>query len=115
MISAEHQANSTPSADTKGGRTPPGPRGHWLWGCWPRLRKDPLGLFYEAWREYGDCVRIRFLPGIYGYLLTHPEAVEHVLQKQHKNYRKPAFFTRTMVPRPSAFRRHPRQVGPTLG
>lgn len=41
-------------------------------------------------------MRIRYLPGMYGYLLTHPEAVEHVLRKQHKNYRKPAFFNRTM-------------------
>jgi cytochrome P450 len=41
-------------------------------------------------------VRIRFLPGIYGYLLTHPEAVEHVLARHHKNYRKPAFFARTI-------------------
>lgn len=75
------------------GKTPPGPHGHWLWGCMPQLRTDPLGLNYDAWREYGDCVRIRFLPGIYGYLLTHPSAVEHVLQKNHMNYRKPAFFT----------------------
>src|SRR5262249_39597745 len=30
----------------------------------------------------------------YVYLLTHPEAVEHVLQKNHKNYRKPDLFNR---------------------
>src|SRR5207244_1623753 len=35
-------------------------------------------------------------PGVYVYLLTHPEAVEHVLQKNHKNYRKPDFFNRTV-------------------
>ncbi len=97
MTNVQEQANSAPSGAKKsGGGTPPGPRGHWLWGCWPRLRTDPLGLYYDAWREYGDCVRIRFLPGMYGYLLTHPEAAEHVLQKQHKKYRKPAFFNRTM-------------------
>src|SRR5262249_22238523 len=28
------------------------------------------------------------------YLLTHPEVVEHVLVKNHKNYRKPDFFNR---------------------
>jgi hypothetical protein len=94
MAGFQQQANSALPAEMKGGRTPPGPRGHWLWGCWPRLRTDPLGLYYDAWREFGGCVRIRFLPGIHGYLLTDPEAVEHVLQKQHKNYRKPAFFTR---------------------
>jgi len=94
MTGFQQQVGSAPPAEEKGGRTPPGPRGHWLWGCWPRLRTDPLGLYYDAWREFGGCVRIRFLPGVHGYLLTDPEAVEHVLQKQYKNYRKPAFFTR---------------------
>lgn len=84
------------SVEKESSQTPPGPRGHWMWGCWPRLRKDALGLYLEAWREFGDCVRIRFLPGIYGYLLTHPEAVEHVLQKHHTNFRKPPFFTGIM-------------------
>jgi cytochrome P450 len=28
------------------------------------------------------------------YLVTHPEAVEHVLHKRHTNYRKPAVVTR---------------------
>jgi len=36
------------------------------------------------------------LPRIYVHLLTHPEAVEHVLQKNHRNYRKPDFFNRTV-------------------
>jgi cytochrome P450 len=84
------------SEEKREGKTPFGPRGHWLWGCMPQLRSDPLGLNYDAWREYGDYVRIRFLPGIYGYLLTHPTAVEHVLQKNHMNYRKPSFFTETV-------------------
>ena len=94
MTIEPQQANPARCAETNAGRTPPGPRGHWLWGCWSRLQTDPLGLYYDAWREYGDCVRIRFLPGMYGYLLTHPEGVEHVLQKQYQNYRKPVFFTR---------------------
>ena len=43
----------------------------------------------SAWRQYGDIVRLRALPGVYFFLLVHPEAVEHVLGKNHKNYRKP--------------------------
>jgi cytochrome P450 len=60
-----------------------------------QLQRDPLGLYTQANREYGHYVRIRAFPGIYVYLLTHPEAVEHVLQKHHKNYRKPDFFNKT--------------------
>ena len=96
MTRIEQLAEPVAPGVARGSRTPAGPRGHWLWGCLTRLRKDPLGLYWDAWREYGDCVRIRFLPGIYGYLLTHPEAVEHVLSKHHKNYHKPAFFARVI-------------------
>jgi cytochrome P450 len=61
-----------------------------------QLQRDPLGLYTRANRDFGHYVRIRAFPGIYVYLLTHPEAVEHVLQKNHKNYRKPDFFNRTV-------------------
>jgi len=73
-----------------------GPRGHWLWGCMRQLQRDPLSLYTQANRKFGHYVRIRAFPGIYVYLLTHPEAVEHVLQKRHKNYRKPDFFNKTV-------------------
>ncbi len=76
-----------------GRKSPTGPRGHWLWGCFPQVRRDPLGLYTRAWQQYGDYVRLRAIPGVYFFLLTHPEAVEHVLQKHHKNYRKPKTVT----------------------
>src|SRR5207248_16080 len=69
-----------------------GPRGSWLLGCMRQFQRDPLTLYTRANREFGHYVRIRAFPGIHVYLLTHPEAVEHVLQKNHKNYRKPDFF-----------------------
>src|SRR4051812_21717824 len=88
------------SASTAGAsspRLPPGgPRGHWLHGCMRELQRDPLGFTWQANREHGHYVRIRFLPGLYVYLLTHPEAVEHVLQKNYRNYRKPEMFSRPM-------------------
>src|SRR5262245_42866448 len=71
-----------------------GPRGSWLLGCLRQLQRDPLGLYVRASRDYGHYVRIRAFPGVYIYLLTHPDAVEHVLQKNHKNYRKPDFFNK---------------------
>ena len=37
-------------------------------------------------------LRLRALPGVYFFLLVHPEAVEHILAKNHRNYRKPDSF-----------------------
>jgi cytochrome P450 len=56
------------------------------------LTSDPLGLYTRAWKEHGDFVRLRVLPGVHFYLLAHPEHVEHVLATNHKNYRKPDSF-----------------------
>jgi cytochrome P450 len=74
-----------------------GPRGHWLFGCMPEFLRDPLGLYVRTNREYGDYARIRAFPGMYVHLLTHPDAVEHVLVKHHKNYRKPDFFNQPVA------------------
>src|SRR5712692_3526528 len=76
------------------GKKPPGLRGDWLWGCARRIQHDPLGSYYKAWQEHGDCIRLHLLPGMHCYLVTHPEAVEHVLQRRHQNYRKPDVFNR---------------------
>ncbi|MDP1797341.1 MAG: cytochrome P450 [Planctomycetaceae bacterium] len=77
-------------------RLMPGPRGHWLRGCLRRFQQEPLEFYRECHREYGDYVRIRMVPGVDVYLLTHPDAVEHILQKHHKNFRKPDFFPKTV-------------------
>lgn len=71
------------------GRPMPVMKGHWLKGTLGRIRSEPLAVYGEAWRRYGDYVSIRALPGIYFYLLVHPDAVEHVLAKNARNYRKP--------------------------
>src|SRR4051812_3159826 len=71
---------------------PDGPRGHWLIGCMRAMQADPLGFNWRTWCQYGDIARIRAFPGVGVYLLAHPDAVEHVLVRNHKNYRKPDFF-----------------------
>src|SRR4051794_35952997 len=70
--------------------------GHRWWGCMPDVQRRPMGLYQNAWREHGDYVRFRALPGIYFYLLAHPDAIEHVLQHNHKNYRKPDSFNHSI-------------------
>jgi cytochrome P450 len=56
------------------------------------MHDDPLGFYTKAQREFGDYVKIRAVLGIDCYLLTHPDAVEHVLHRNHRNYRKPDIF-----------------------
>jgi cytochrome P450 len=75
------------------GRSWPGPQGRWLFGCLRAIRSDPLKFYRDTWRTYGDYVRIPTLPGYDVYLVADPAAVEHVLVKNHKNYRKPEFLT----------------------
>ena len=67
-------------------------RGHWLLGCVRELRGNYLDLYEAAWRAKGDYIRIRALPGYYVNMLAHPDAVEHILQKNSRNYRKPDLF-----------------------
>jgi cytochrome P450 len=73
------------------GRRTPGPRGVPLAGVLPRLKRDPLGLFGELARDYGDVVRIPAGPRRV-YFLNHPDHVRHVLQVNHRNYRLPPSY-----------------------
>jgi cytochrome P450 len=66
---------------------PPGPRGHWLLGMMPEIRKDPLGFRLRLLQEHGEIVRYRFLGGS-SVALYHPEHLKHVLVDRHHNYRK---------------------------
>src|SRR6516225_6907087 len=70
----------------------PGPRGHVLFGCLGAFRRDQLNFLRDLRRTYGDYVRIPTVPGYDVYLLADPAAVEHVLVKNYKNYRKPEFL-----------------------
>ncbi|HEX5273120.1 MAG TPA: cytochrome P450, partial [Gemmataceae bacterium] len=57
--------------------------------CMREVRADPLAFYGDVRRRHGPYVRIRAVPGVWFYLVTHPDGVEHVLQKNSKNYRKP--------------------------
>lgn len=66
-------------------------------GCMRDVQQRPLELYTRVQRELGDLVRLRALPGAYFYLLGHPDAVDHVLHANHKNYRKPDVFNNSIV------------------
>jgi cytochrome P450 len=56
------------------------------------MRRDPLSFYTAVQREYGHYARICAVPNTFVYMLTHPDAIEHVLLKGHRNYRKPDIF-----------------------
>ncbi len=59
----------------------------------PLLRSDRIRFFWELWKEYGDVVRF----DVFGrriHLLTNPEHLQYVLEKNWRNYRKADSFNR---------------------
>ncbi len=72
----------TPRSDRK---TAPGPRGHFLLGHLPELRRDVLQLLMESTRQFGDVVRFRIGPLVI-HLLSHPDHIKRVLQDHRDNY-----------------------------
>jgi cytochrome P450 len=74
-------------------QTWPGPRGNFLFGCLRSFQRDQLNFLRDVWRTYGDYVRIPTVPGYDVYFLADPAAIEHVLVKNYKNYRKAGFLT----------------------
>jgi enediyne biosynthesis protein E7 len=65
----------------------PGPSGHALFGELLPIRRDRLEFVTRMRREFGDFARFRMGFRV-AHLVSHPDAVGHVLQDNHKNYRK---------------------------
>jgi cytochrome P450 len=70
---------------------PPGPRGLPILGMLPAIRRDPVGVFMQAARRFGDVVYFKIGPQR-GYLITNPEDVRHVLQDNARNYHKSPLY-----------------------
>lgn len=86
------QAANSPPALPVATKTWPEVRGHWFSGCMRQIQHEPLKLYQDSWREHGDYIRFRLIPGFKLYFLGHPDAIEYVLHTNHKNYRKPDTF-----------------------
>jgi len=68
-------------------RRAPGPRGHFVLGSLPDLRRDPATFLKRSQAEFGDVVRFSF-GGKVAHLVSSPAGVRHVLQANAKNYTK---------------------------
>jgi cytochrome P450 len=67
---------------------PPGPEpGSDTLRMLPKLRKDPIGFFSDMSRKYGGMVRI-MIPQQKIYLVSEPEYVQHILQRNQRNFLK---------------------------
>jgi cytochrome P450 len=69
------------------GRIAPGPRGSFFLGSLPAVRRDPLRLLLQAFRDYGDVVRFSFGPMIV-HLVSSPAGAQQILAENNKNYGK---------------------------
>ncbi|MFO1429652.1 MAG: cytochrome P450 [Candidatus Competibacteraceae bacterium] len=72
---------------------PPGPKGHFLLGNLPELKRDRLGFFTTCARRYGDVVSLR-LARRQAFLLSHPDDIGYVLLDNHRNFIKNRAFWR---------------------
>jgi len=66
---------------------PPGPKPHFLIGNIPLASRDPLALFTQWGREFGDIFHYR-AGWVHVYFLNHPALIESVLLNQHQNFTK---------------------------
>jgi len=73
---------------------PPGPRGHFLIGSLPEIRRDVLGFLSGCAREYGDVVRYR-IPNTAAYLINHPDLIENILVQGYRNFVKGRIYRAT--------------------
>ncbi len=82
-------------ADSKSLRLALGPKGVPLLKTVVNFYRDPIRLFAELHRQYGDIVRLQGGP-FCAHLLTQPEHIKHVLQDNARNYRLSGIFQETV-------------------
>jgi cytochrome P450 len=68
-------------------RIPPGPKGPILIGNALQILREPFDFPVRCAHEYGDVVRLRFGTLVF-YLVSHPDAIEQVLRRDHRYFIK---------------------------
>ncbi len=72
-------------------RRPPLTPGYPFVGILPKIRRNPLQFFVETACRLGDVVELDLGPHR-ALMLNHPTYLKHVLQDNHKNYKKSKFY-----------------------
>jgi cytochrome P450 len=72
-------------------RLPPGPKGHFLLGALPEIRKDELDYLDRLVSQYGDIVYLRVV-NYPVFILSHPRDIEAVLLTNPSNFVKSTFL-----------------------
>lgn len=93
MATAPRASDGAPA----GGRTPPGPPAHPLWGHARESGRDRLGFRLALAARYGDVARYRLGP-VTLYQVSHPEHIARVLQDNARNYDKNTVGFRLLRP-----------------
>ncbi|MGF1471196.1 MAG: cytochrome P450 [Rubrobacteraceae bacterium] len=65
-------------------------RGNPVFGSAREMRRDPLRMLTETRQRHGDFVRFRLGP-YRVHLLSHPDCIAHILQKNPRNYLKDGY------------------------
>ncbi len=68
-------------------RKPPSPPGFFLFGNMFQIMRQPLDFAKDFAKEHGDVVRVRLGPLVF-YLVSHPEAIEQILRRDHRLFIK---------------------------
>jgi cytochrome P450 len=72
-------------------RLPPGPKGHFLLGVLPEVRKDELDYLDRIVAQYGDMIYLRVVNNPV-FILSHPRDIEVVLLTKASNFVKSTFL-----------------------
>ncbi len=59
-----------------------------------QFRRDPLGLMLQS--ACSDVALIQFLPGVYSYIVSHPDLIHDILVKRASSFDKPAALKQVM-------------------
>ncbi len=78
----------TASAGTGSPVIPPGPSGMEALRYWAQLFRDPLAVYGQLGRRYGDAVRVPLTRKRTFFVLSRPEYAEHVLVQHQDRYVK---------------------------
>jgi cytochrome P450 len=65
----------------------PGPRGHWLLGSLPEIRRDTPQTLLDIARRYGGLARMRVGPASM-YLMSDPDLIIEVIVRRAREFRK---------------------------